>query len=73
MDRHRIVDLVDVLGIFLQDHHVGRDDFAENVKHKPGKDFLLDILHLFGVQATQANGIFQFAEKADAVAVSEWY
>ena len=47
LDRHGIVDLVDVLGVLLQNRHVGRDDLAEIVENEPCKDFLLDILHPF--------------------------
>ena len=63
MDCQRVIHLVYVFCIFLLNHHMGRDDFAEVIQKQTGKDFLLDILHLFGVQATQANGIFQFAER----------
>ena len=42
---------------------MGRDDFAEVVKNEPGKDFLLDILHLFCMKATQSDCILEFAER----------
>ena len=62
VDCHRIVDLVCVLSIFLLNHHMCCDDLAEVIKDEPGKDFLLDILHLFSVEATQTDRIFQFPE-----------
>ena len=62
VDCQRVVHLVCMLCIFLLNHHMRRDDLAEVIKKQTGKDFLLDILHLFCVEATQTNCIFQFTE-----------
>lgn len=62
VDCQCVVHLVCMLCLFWLDHHMGRDDLAEAIKKQTGKDFLLDILHLFCMQATQANGIFQLPE-----------
>ena len=63
VDCQRVIHLVCVLCIFLLNHYMGRDDFAEVIKGQPGKDFLLDILYLFCVKAAQANCIFQFPKR----------
>ena len=62
MDCQRIVHLVCKLYILLLKYHMRRNHLAEVIKNQTGKDFLLDILHFFCMETTQANCIFQLPE-----------
>ena len=51
-----------MLCVFLGNHDMCDDDFTEVIQKESGKNLLLDMHHLFGMKATEANGIFQFPE-----------
>ena len=58
----RKVHLVGVLSVFLENDCVRSNQFKEVVHDKPGKDFLVNVLHLFCVEMEQTKGVFEFSE-----------
>ena len=47
---------------FMEDYGRG-NQFSEVVHDKPGKDFLVNVLHFFCVKMQQANCVFEFPER----------
>ena len=57
------IDFISIVSAFLLSDCVGNDQFAKVVHNKAGKDFLVDILHFFGMKVEQTDGVFQMAER----------
>ena len=56
------VCLVNILSAFILNDYVWGNQFTEVVHGESGKDLLGDVLHLFALEQTQTNGIFQLTE-----------
>ena len=56
------VCLVNILSAFFLNDYVRGNQFTEVVHGKSGKNLLGNVLHLFALEQTQANGVFQLPE-----------
>ena len=56
------VCLVNILSAFILNDYVRGNQFTEVVHGESGKYLLGDVLHLFALEQTQTNGIFQLTE-----------
>ena len=63
-NRHGVVHLVGVFGIFLLDDDMRSDDWAKIKKDKAGPDFLANQLPVYRMEVNRTNSIFEIAKWA---------
>ena len=56
------VCLVNILSAFILNDYMRGNQFTEVVHGKSGKNLLGNVLHLFTLEQTQTNGVFELTE-----------